>query len=66
MQVQPSAEHYWLQKLVGEWTSESECVMGPDQPPMKATGKETVRSVGGLWTIGEGTMGDVPTVAIAS
>lgn len=56
---QPQKEHQWLQKLVGEWTFESECSMGPDQPPMKSTGKETVRSLGGLWTIGEGE-GETP------
>lgn len=33
--------------------------MGPDQPPMKNAGRETVRSLGGLWTIGEGS-GEVP------
>jgi hypothetical protein len=53
MQAEPQAEHQWLQKLVGEWTFESECSMGPDQPPMKSTGSETVRSLGGLWTMGE-------------
>lgn len=47
-------EHQWLQRLVGDWTYEMEAVMGPDQPPEKATGRETVRSLGGLWTIGEG------------
>lgn len=51
---EPQAEHQWLHRLVGEWTSESECSMGPDQPPMKSTGQETVRSLGGLWTVGEG------------
>jgi hypothetical protein len=50
----PQKEHHWLQRLVGEWTVEGECSLGPDQPPMKTTGKETVRSFGGLWTIGEG------------
>ncbi len=50
----PQKEHQWLHKLVGDWTCESECSMGPDQPPMKNTGKETVRSLGGLWTVGEG------------
>jgi hypothetical protein len=47
-------EHKWLQRLVGEWTSEMECdpAMGPQQPP----GTEVVRSLGGLWTVGEGTM----------
>ena len=33
--------------------------MGPDQPPLKTTGRETVRSLGHLWTIGEGA-GDTP------
>lgn len=55
----PQKEHQWLQKLVGEWTFESECSMGPDQPPMKSTGQEVVRSLGGLWTIGEGS-GEMP------
>ena len=48
-------EHQWLLKLVGEWAFESECQMGPDQPVMKNTGTEVVRSVGGLWTQGEMT-----------
>ena len=55
----PQKEHQWLHKLVGQWTFEGECSMGPDQPPMKNTGKETVRSLGGLWTIGEGE-GEMP------
>jgi hypothetical protein len=55
MQIpEPTAEHKWLQRLVGEWTFEHECSMGPDQPPMKSTGIETVRPVGGFWTMGEG------------
>lgn len=54
MSDEPRNEHRWLDKLVGEWTYEGECVMGPDQPPMKSEGSEVVRSVGGLWTIGEG------------
>lgn len=52
---EPQKQHHWLQKLVGEWTFESECGMGPDQPPMQTTGTEVVRSLGGLWTVGEGT-----------
>lgn len=59
MQSKPAKEHEWLQKLVGNWTSEMECVMGPDQPPMKSKGSESVRSIGGLWTMGEGT-GEMP------
>ena len=54
MNTEPQKEHRWLDRLVGEWTFEGECSMGPDQPAMKNTGVEVVRSIGGLWTIGEG------------
>ena len=56
---EPQAEHLWLHQLVGEWSIESECIMGPDQPPMKTTGREVVRPLGKLWTIGEGS-GNAP------
>jgi len=56
---EPHKEHRWLQRLVGEWTFETECQMGPDQPPTKSSGQESVRSLGGLWTIGEGC-GEMP------
>ena len=60
MQIpEPQKEHRWLQRLVGEWTMQAEMSMGPDQPPMTSSGRETVRSLGGLWTIGEGT-GETP------
>ncbi len=54
MQAEPQKEHQWLQKLVGEWTYETEAIMGLDQPPEKATGTESVRSLGGLWILAEG------------
>lgn len=56
---EPRPEHLWLHQLVGEWSMEAECVMGPDQPPFRTTGRETVRLLGQLWSIGEGT-GDSP------
>jgi hypothetical protein len=59
MQSEPQAEHQWLQKFVGEWTYESECSMGPGQAPQKFTGTESVRSIGGLWVVGEGR-GEMP------
>lgn len=59
MNVEPQKEHQWLQKLVGEWTYEGECQMGPGQPPSKMTGAERVRSLGGLWTVAEGG-GEMP------
>jgi Protein of unknown function (DUF1579) len=57
---EPQTQHLWLQKLVGEWIVESECSMGADQPPTKNSGREIVRSLGNLWTIGEGTV-DTPS-----
>jgi len=53
----PQQEHDWLQQMVGEWTYESE-MQGPEGT-VKYTGSETVRSLGGLWVIGEGT-GEMP------
>ena len=41
-----------------DWTAEMNCSMGPDQPPSSSKGTESVRSLGGLWTLGEG-QGDV-------
>ncbi len=60
MLAEPQKEHKWLQKLVGEWTYEFEA-MEPGQPPVKATGTESVRSIGGLWTVAEG-QGEMPGV----
>jgi Protein of unknown function (DUF1579) len=54
MQIpEPTPEHEWLLQLVGDWDFESDCVMGPDQPALKSTGKQTTRSLGSLWTLGE-------------
>jgi hypothetical protein len=56
---QPQEQHKWLQRMVGDWTFESECSMGPDQPPGKFNGQETVRALGDFWIIGEGS-GEMP------
>ena len=60
MNSEPQKEHDWLQKLVGDWTYESECVMGPGKPSQKFKGKETVSMLGGYWMVakGEGKMPD--------
>ena len=50
----PTKEHEWLQQFVGEWTSETEICMDPSQPPMKATGTESTRAVGGFWILAQG------------
>jgi hypothetical protein len=59
MHVEPQREHQVLQKLIGEWTFEGECSMGPDQPPSKSGGAETVRGLGGFWVLCEG-QGEMP------
>jgi Protein of unknown function (DUF1579) len=65
MKTEPQKEHQWLHKLIGEWTYETECTMGPDQPPEKATGTESVRSLGGLWILAEG-QGEMPGCGVAT
>jgi len=59
MQAEPHKEHQWLSKLVGDWIYETDCSMGPGQPPAKSKGSETVRSLGGLWVLCEG-QGEMP------
>ncbi|NJL39506.1 MAG: DUF1579 domain-containing protein [Leptolyngbyaceae cyanobacterium RM2_2_4] len=59
MNAQPQKEHQWLQKLVGEWTYETEALMSPDQPSEKTAGTESVRSLGELWIVAEG-QGEMP------
>ena len=56
MGTKPVPEHEWLQKLVGNWRMESEMTMAPDQPKQKSEGTESVKSLGGLWAFGEGTV----------
>ena len=59
MITEPQKEHQWLQKLVGEWTSEAECDAGPGHPASKTKGSEKVRSLGGMWVLCEG-QGEMP------
>lgn len=48
-------EHEWLQKLVGEWSGETSCIMEGSEEPVKIQFQESVRSIGGIWVVGEGT-----------
>jgi len=59
MMIEPQKEHQWLQKLVGEWTYESEAIMEPGKPTEKFKGAESVRSLGGVWVLCEGH-GEMP------
>ncbi len=59
---QQQPQHLWLQKLVGEWTYDSEAIMEPGKPPTKHSGTQTTRPLGGLWTLSEGKCADMASV----
>lgn len=59
MEAEVTKEHQWLHQLLGDWTMEGECVVGPDQPAIKSTGAETVHSLGGVWVLCDGN-GETP------
>lgn len=61
---EPTAEHGWLQQLVGQWTYEGKMLPDDGKPP--STGTETVRMLGELWLIAEaeGTMDGTPAAHI--
>jgi hypothetical protein len=59
MKAEPQKEHRWLERLVGEWTYETDAPTTPDQPSTKVTGTEHVRSLGGIWVLAEGD-GEMP------
>jgi hypothetical protein len=65
MHTDPAKEHQWLQQLVGEWTFESQAISSPDQPPATSRGSESVRSLGGLWVLCEGS-GEMPGGGMAT
>lgn len=52
-------EHRWLQRLLGEWTYETEAVMAEGQPPVTTVWTETVSPLGDLWIVCAG-QGDMP------
>jgi hypothetical protein len=65
MNTEPQKEHEWLQKLVGEWTYEFEAACEAGKPAEKATGSESVRSLGRLWVLCEGR-GEMPGGGMAT
>ena len=62
----PQKEHAWLKQLGGEWETESEAVMGPGAPPMRSKWTESVRTLGGFWSVAEMTsdMMGTPVVGV--
>ncbi|HLF97661.1 MAG TPA: DUF1579 domain-containing protein [Methylococcaceae bacterium] len=65
MNTEPQKEHQWLQKLMGDWTYESECAMEPGKPMEKFNGSESVRALGGFWVLCEG-QGEMPGGGMAN
>lgn len=59
MKSTPEKEHRWLQRLVGDWTSEAEATMEPGTPLETFRGTERVRQLGDLWILAEG-QGEMP------
>jgi len=55
MPVDPAICLKWLQQFTGTWTMSGQCVMGPDQPPILSTGRESVRAFGENWILFEGS-----------
>jgi hypothetical protein len=53
MKVEPLKEHQWLNRLLGEWTSEMEMETEPGRRE-KFTGTDSVRTLDGIWFIAEG------------
>lgn len=57
MKTEPTEEHGWLMRLVGEWSYTSDCpaMESKNTPPWS----ETVRPLGALWVTAQGR-GDMP------
>lgn len=49
----PVKEHEWLHNLIGEWNVQTDMTM-PDGSKVSGKGTEIVKSLGGLWSYGEG------------
>ena len=62
----PAPEHTFLKKFVGEWTTTSECQMGPGQPALQCEGKFKARMLGEFWLISdtEGAMAGTTVHAV--
>ncbi|MDX9856823.1 MAG: DUF1579 domain-containing protein [candidate division Zixibacteria bacterium] len=59
MKVETQKEHRWLQQLVGTWQCEHMATIEPGKKPELVTWTETVRSLDGVWIVGESS-GDMP------
>lgn len=51
----PQKEHEWLKKFEGEWTTTSEFHMPGAPEPMKSSGTESAKMLGGFWVVSKGS-----------
>lgn len=49
----PTAEHKWLSKFHGTWTSKSKGMMGPGQPEMECSGEIVCKPLGEFWIVND-------------
>lgn len=49
----PVPEHDFLKRFVGQWTSNSVCETGPNQPSIMCEGEMNCRMLGEFWMISE-------------
>ncbi len=59
MKFEPTSEHDWLKRLLGEWTYEHRCITEPGSEPQSFVGRETVHAIGKLWIQGH-ARGEMP------
>ena len=52
-------EHEWLDRFIGDWTFEITATSDMGKPAETHRGRETVRSLGGVWVVCDGTA-DMP------
>lgn len=50
---EPAKNHEWLKQLVGEWDTQCNIYMQPDQTPTESSGTDTVRALGDQWVVAE-------------
>lgn len=59
MKAEVLPQHQWLMRLAGEWSYETDCASEDGSAQHKMSGRETVRSLGGIWLLAEAS-GQMP------
>ncbi|MEQ8849342.1 DUF1579 domain-containing protein [Botrimarina sp.] len=59
--AEPAPEHELLQRFVGEWVVQSECVMEPGAAPVESRGTVSSQPLGERWVVNRMRMHDGPT-----